>query len=74
MESLILYLIKRVQAQAEQLKNSIVNNINDKLDVDVTINAPVETISARKTEEELAKVNSLIAHILLALLPQLQVE
>lgn len=52
---------KGYKLQAEQLKNSIVNNINDKLDVDVTINAPVETISARKTEEELAKVNSLIA-------------
>lgn len=52
---------KGYKLQSEQLRNSIINNINDKVDADISINAPVETISAKITAEELAKVDAIIS-------------
>lgn len=52
---------KGYKLQSEQLRSSIINNINDKIDADITINAPVETISAKITAEDLSKVDTLIS-------------
>ena len=57
----MLLLIKRVQASIGPAKNTIINNINDQVDAEITINAPVETLTAKITAEELDKVDSLIS-------------
>ncbi|NLM34786.1 MAG: hypothetical protein GX206_05045 [Clostridiales bacterium] len=52
---------KGYKLQSDQLKNTIINNINDQVDAEITINAPVETLTAKITAEELDKVDSLIS-------------
>ncbi|WP_163192061.1 VanW family protein [Clostridium thermarum] len=53
--------IKGYKLLSDKLKEDIINSINGDLGNDITIEAPVETLTAHKTEEKLSTVDTLIA-------------
>ena len=52
---------KGYKLQSDKLKEDITNSINGDLSDNITINAPVEVLTAVKTAEKLSTVNSLIS-------------
>jgi vancomycin resistance protein YoaR len=52
---------KGYKLQSSKLKEDITSSINGDLNNDITLEAPVETLTAVKTKEKLSAVNSLIA-------------